>query len=186
MHGCHGERSVATSRRHKFKINDLEGFMADFPNLNQKNYKPTSPATPVERNPQRPFHVYNCFALVVGDTTQWWWPAGKGYWPRKDSKDTVDELASLLISDYGFRECGDKQSNGGLEQGIRKVAIFVDKTGSPQHISYQPDYTSNPSRTWKSKIGYNVNMEHTLESICGKLYGHPAKFLYRMFPLETR
>jgi hypothetical protein len=172
---------MATARWNDFKIRNREAFFRDFPNLDSRNHKPTSPATPIESNPKRPRHIHNCFALVVGDETKWWWPGGHGYWPRQPSQDTVYELTRVLISDRGFKECMPGQSNGTLEPGIRKVAIFADDNNVPQHVCYQPDHTSSQRRTWKSKMGFNIDMEHTLHAISGKLYGHPVKFLYRVF-----
>jgi hypothetical protein len=166
---------MATSRPPKVAVFEAEWFYLDFTNLDARNHKVTSPATPAVRHPERPYHIYNCMAMAVGDYTRVWWPGGMGYWPRQPSEDTVDEVVDVLRADFGYEICND----GKFEKDFRKVAIFADANNLPQHIAFQPNQTGSVRRRWKSKMGNNVNIEHELLAVACKLYGSPVKFLRR-------
>jgi hypothetical protein len=58
-------------------------------------------------------------------------------------------------------------SDGGLEPGVEKVAIYVDDFGIPQHVARQL-----PDGTWTSKLGKGEDIGHVSpESLAGDLYG---------------
>lgn len=111
---------ASPSKQSRFPILEPERFYAEFPKLTDENHEPTSPATPAQLYPTRPYQFYNCFAYVVGDKKQFWWPAGYGYWPRQPSEETVEELMYVLETMFDYEEC----DNGTCEPGVKKVAIF--------------------------------------------------------------
>ena len=140
----------------QFPVHEPDTFYQSFPHLDEANHKPTSDATPHPWTVTKPFVVYNCFAFAVGDRTKFWWPGGDGYWPREDSQDTVEELVAVL-QEHGYTPCED----GRHVPGVQKVAIFV-KGGVPVHVAVQP---STRNGIWKSKMGYNIDMEHDLHAV---------------------
>ena len=156
----------------RIEIFEREQFYLDFPDLTKLNHRVTSHPTPDERYPKRPYYVYNCLGMAVGDTTKFWWPGGRGYWPRQ-SEDTIEEIVWLLSSEYGYVPCED----GSFQQGTRKIAIFADAQRVPQHVAFQPLHTGSQRRKWKSKMGYNVNIEHELWAVAGQCYGTPSVFM---------
>lgn len=101
--------------------------------------------------------------------------SGGGYWPRKPSPDTVEELVYVLESMFDYEECAD----GSHEPGIQKIAIF-SQNGVPSHIAFQP---RNRNGIWKSKMGWNIDMEHTLDALESRIgheseaYGNVVKFM---------
>jgi hypothetical protein len=147
---------VASSRKTNFLVIDPKEFYEGFPHLNAHNHKLTSKATPQPWVASRPYYVYNCFAFVVGDKRRFWWPDDEdGYWPRDGAPNTVDEIMSVL-SEFDYEEC-----DGSYEPGVQKVAIFVNGD-VPVHVAVQP---SSRHGVWKSKMGYNVDIEHDLHAI---------------------
>ena len=68
----------------------------------------------------------------------------------------MEELVRVLTS-FGYQECASQK----FEKGVQKVAIFA-RDGIPVHVAIQP---SNRSGIWKSKMGYNIDMEHELRAI---------------------
>jgi hypothetical protein len=146
---------VAASKS-KFPVHDPDTFYKSFPHLTEDNHKPTSHATPHPTKVTKPFVLYNCFAFAVDDRTKFWWPGGDGYWPRDGSQETVDELVAVLM-DHGYTRCED----GHHVPGVQKVAIFTN-ADIPVHVAVQP---SSRDGIWKSKMGYNIDMEHDLHAI---------------------
>jgi len=159
---------VTAASNEQFAIQDRVQFYADFPKLNERNHKPTSAATPCD-NQSFPFGAYNCFAFVVGDTGKAWWPDGMSFWPNDNGDDTVEELMRVLSIDYSYEECEDDT----FEPGAEKVAIFVAK-GRPSHIALQP---TDAQGLWRSKIGFNIDMEHELRAIESGIYGKAEVFM---------
>jgi len=70
-----------------------------------------------------------------------------------------------------------------LNRGVRKVAIFADLKGAPQHIAIQ--LPSHGGR-WKSKMGFNVDIEHELDAIESDVYGLPVQFMRLLKNEKTR
>ena len=74
----------------------------------------------------------------------------------------------------GYELCSD----GALEQGIEKIAIYT-LNGKPTHAARQL-----PSGDWTSKLGKWVDIQHTTaESVSTfpkcSIYGKPAQFMRR-------
>ena len=118
----------------------------DFPAL--ENYSETS----------LPDADYNCIAWAAGNTTEWWWPG-----------DTVDPFIEAF-QNIGYHLC----SNGQLEEGFEKVAIYADST-AVTHMARQL-----PSGQWTSKLGTSVDIEHaTPAELEGGLYGNVVQYMRR-------
>jgi hypothetical protein len=150
------------SSNDKFPVNDPATFYNNFPHLNEHNHTSTSKATPPPNlNFGQRFAnhaIYNCFAFAIGDKSRFWWPdCPLSYWPRKNAPGTVDEIARVLREDFDYEDC----LTGEFEDGVKKIAIF-EKNGVATHVALQP---SSRRGVWKSKMGYNINMEHELRAI---------------------
>jgi hypothetical protein len=110
-----------------------------FPKLKNGGYKVKSPRD----------HRYNCFAFAVNDTQHLWQYMGKGrtggfFWiDGIDSDETLEDFIKLYRM-VGFKECDD----GNLEPDTVKIAIYVDRSGTPTHAARQ-----TRRGTWKSKLG---------------------------------
>jgi hypothetical protein len=60
------------------------------------------------------------------------------------------------------------------QAGVERVAIYV-RNGIPKHMARQID-----AKTWTSKMGRNIDLEHTLHALeGGPSYGHVQKILRR-------
>ncbi len=131
----------------------------DWPNLTHDNHR-------VESWPTR---VYNCIAWAYEVNDRRLWPGAVGYfWPANiTGADDLQTLKNLFI-DAGYEECSD----GLLEEGYKKVAIYVNNEG-PQHAALQLE-----SGHWTSKLGSLEDIEHhTLEALEGDFYGKATVFL---------
>lgn len=132
----------------------------ELPKLNDNNCLVTSPKT----------RAYNCIGWAADDFCNWWWPNEEGYWPPGiPVKETIEAFITAFAT-RGYEKCDD----GNLEDGIEKVALFIDETtNKPTHAARQLD-----NGHWTSKIGRFEDIVHTtLEAIDG--YGKPIQFLKR-------
>jgi hypothetical protein len=139
---------------------DLE-LEEDCPGLRDCEYKITSPKDP----------KYNCIAFAAGDTSQWWEDVRvKGYYwpPGAQSADTLQGWMRIFEL-HGYIETDDRS----LEIEYEKIAIYASADG-PEHVARQ-----KASGAWTSKAGRGVDMEHTLESLEGNLYGKVVKVMKR-------
>jgi hypothetical protein len=128
-----------------------------YPNLVAEGYTWRSPPT----------KKYNCFAWAVGDDRRWWSPWPGYYWPSRISRsDTVEALAEAF-STVGYAECAE----GDFEAKFQRIAIY-GLQGLAKHAARQID-----SRLWASKMGANIDIEHTLRAIEGPHYGAVVKFM---------
>ncbi len=140
-----------------------EYYDTDFPNLKKLGFKRTSePAYP------------NCIAFVVGDEKRKWWPGeyprwSPDFWPKEaPAKETLDAfLVALATKD--FRKC----DNGDWEPEFEKTAIYA-RGEEVSHAALQVDEV-----TWKSKLGADEDIEHTLAGLEGPLYGKVVAYLKR-------
>lgn len=133
---------------------------AAFPNLTPANHSETS-----ERS-----HEYNCIAWAADDNTRWWWPDVDSYWPVPVESSTPT-LASFVkaFETLGYESCSDDRR----ETGYEKIAIFALQS-IPTHAARQL-----LDGQWTSKLGRNIDISHSLDSISGPLYGVPAAFMRR-------
>lgn len=131
-----------------------------FPRLTDQNSAISSPET----------DNYNCVAWAYEVSNKKMWPraAEDYYWPPDVADD--DELQALthLYVNAGYVRC----DNGQLEDGFKKVAIYVDEAG-PTHVARQLE-----SGRWTSKLGDWEDIEHdTLDILEGEAYGRATVFL---------
>jgi hypothetical protein len=74
----------------------------------------------------------------------------------------------------GYSACDDRERiNPPFEDGFDRIALYA-LLGTAKHAAKQID-----ARTWTSKIGNNVDIEHTLKGLEGPLYGNVVKILKR-------
>jgi hypothetical protein len=150
----------------KFKIDHEAQFFIDFPHLRGSDFKITSPATP-----ERFFlKVHNCFAYTIGKR-QWWWPIDYGFWPEGCRFGETLTSFILAYETFGFELCAD----GSFEMGREKVAIYM-AGALVKHVAIQ---LSSRAGIWRSKCGFNVDIEHSLTALEGGLYGAATAFLSR-------
>jgi len=136
----------------------------DLPNLTPDNHKETSPATP----------VYNCIGWAAGET-KYWWPDG-GYWPKGAPREETLEAFVQAFEVCGFELCEDSLP----EEGFEKVALYIDRSGTPSHAALQL-----PNGQWTSKLGIFEDITHsTLDAVNCKEYGRAEWFLKRKRPLK--
>jgi hypothetical protein len=127
-------------------------FQNSFPNLNQNNFKITSPKS----------EEYNCIAWAYGVEDHWFWPNNDYYWPQNiKSEETVEAFIELFGSiNY---ECCDSPL---FENDYEKVAIYV-LNGIPTHAARQLQ-----NGKWTSKLGVEKDIEHdNLDCLNGPAYG---------------
>ena len=132
-----------------------------FPGLQSTGYDITSPAT----------KEYNCIAWSAGDSETWWWPNKDCFWPSKvPTEENIAEFIKVYEA-LGYSIC-DSDS---YEEGVEKIAIYVDSEGIPTHAARQ---LSNGR--WASKLGKSEDIEHnTLEGLEGQQYGKVAVTMKR-------
>jgi len=133
-----------------------------FPNSYFDPFLITSPYTP----------KYNCIAWAYEDNTRWYWPDPSNiyYWPPKvPRKVDVDSFISLFTT-IGYECC----SNGEFEDGFLKVAIFTDANNTPTHAARQLT-----NGFWTSKLGQNIDVQHSIKAMEEGEYGKVAIFMKR-------
>lgn len=117
-----------------------------------------------------PTTEYNCIAYAAGDTTEWWWPNGTGYWPPWATLDNRMESLKEAFVGIGYELCDDAYA----EAGYQKVALY-EIEGRFQHAALQMF-----NGTWRSKMGEGPVIEHSNpESLSGEVYGHATVFMRR-------
>jgi len=135
-----------------------------FPRLTAANCRPTSPYD----------DGYNCIAWAAGDTERWWWPDAQfqAYWPPGVPRETTIEafVAAYRLSGYVLR------SDPTFELGIRKVSIDA-LDGRPTHAARQLR-----DGWWASKVGRDIDVEHTFEALDGPTYGRSITVLASASP----
>jgi hypothetical protein len=134
-----------------------------FPELARVGYRITSPAT----------QDYNCIALAAGDTENFWWPSppDETFWPASAPRQLT---LNAFIAAYGTLGYTLADS-GAREDGLEKLAIYVNDSGEPTHAARQL-----ADGTWTSKLGRAEDVCHlTVEGVEGAFYGRVGCFLAR-------
>ncbi len=144
-----------------------------------ENVRPGNFICRSDRTNDRPCNGYNCIAWAAGKEDKWWWPIDDpcAYWPIPiDPIDPVTlEHFIKAFETEGYSVCCDDR----FEDGFEKVAIFVDRDGTPTHAA-----RLLPSGVWSSKMGKGEDIEHeTLKIVEGNEYGTASQFLKRPNPL---
>lgn len=130
-----------------------------FPLLDGSNHHKTSPCD----------RGYNCIAWAAGDSSQLWWPA-EAYWPPGVSIALRLESFIDAFRTLNYEVC----DNPKFEDGFEKIAIYTDATGEPTHAARQLS-----DNVWTSKLGKNIDIEHSIDAVDGPLYGTIAVFMRR-------
>jgi hypothetical protein len=144
-----------------------EHYDTDFPNLRRIGFTRTSEPD-----------YYNCIAYVVGDLQRKWWPDdyppnwSVDYWPKYAPKEETLDAFSTALATAGFVMSND----GNVEQGIEKVAIYA-LDGVVKHAALQI-----ANGMWRSKLGSDEDIEHTLDGLEGPAYGKVIAYLKRPRP----
>ncbi len=137
----------------------------DFPDLKESEYSVKSRRT----------GRYNCIAWAADDVSRYWWPdlQHQVFWPSSAPREETLIAFQLAYGSIGYRPCND----GTLEDGIEKVAIFVDEDG-PTHAAWQ-----KPEGTWSSKMGPFEDIDHQRLDLMtgppGRAYGKPRAYMSR-------
>ena len=145
-----------------------------FPDLSHGRYRITSRATA----------TYNSVAWAISEqeTDCCWWPVPYGEaeypWPA----ERVETLTAFITvyKSVGYEVC-DSESP---EIGIEKVAIYVDKNGTPTHVARQLFKKSENRWTWTSKVIDLEDIEHETLTALDQAFGSVAVILERPY-LET-
>lgn len=144
--------------------------LAEFPNTQQSPFVPTSPWT-VD---------YNCIAYACNVFNEWYWPPGNELWlngrftvwPNGIPPNLQVGSFIMLFQSLGYQICND----GSHVVGVEKVAIF-EKNNEVTHAARQ-----NQDGSWTSKLGYDIDVQHTIDAMAGGFYGDPVQYLERPFP----
>jgi len=134
--------------------------LASLPNLVEGEYEKKSCETT----------DYNCIAWAKGDTSRWWWPVRRYYWPDTAPRIRTLDAFVAVFELQGYEKCDSRD----LEQQYEKVAIYTNDRGLPTHAAVQ-----RPNGTWSSKLGNWEDIEHRIDAVEGPLYGKVAIILRR-------
>lgn len=137
-------------------------FFPDFPNSQDDPFIITSRPTP----------TYNCIAWAYGDNTRWYWPDPSNiyFWPNNIPRAISIGSFIELFYMIDYRVC----ENGSIENGFEKIAIFVDERGIPTHAA-----RLLINGFWTSKLGQDIDVSHSINSIEGGGYGHVSVYMKR-------
>lgn len=133
-----------------------------FPNSSIQPFLITSPDTP----------TYNCISWAFEDSSRWYWPDPSNiyFWPDNVLRSVTLDSFIALFATKKYEPCKD----GSNEVGYTKIAIFVDADGIPTHAARQL-----PDGFWTSKLGQNIDVQHTIFSIQDGDYGNVALYMRR-------
>ena len=132
----------------------------DFPRLDDRNHRVTSPATP----------DYNCITWSVGDTDHWWQPGS--FWPVEPPPADygIGTLEQGFLA-LGFEDCGGDER---LEGDFEKFALY----GSSPFYTHAARQL--PDGRWTSKLGLSEDIEHDApDHLAGGVYGEVVQIMRR-------
>jgi hypothetical protein len=111
---------------------------------------------------------YNCVSYIADDRRQRWEPEERGGWywpphlPKNDfSLDNYVRCFEFLM----FRRCDD----GSFEEGVEKIAVFVDDDGEFSHVARQLS-----DGWWSSKLGFYEDISHPANELL--FQGRPTRY----------
>jgi len=140
---------------------NLGSFRQKFPKLSPTNSRWQSPVDP----------DYNCIAWAVGATDIWWEPDPfyQQFWPLAANREYSVRAYLQAFGAQGYLPCAD----GSLEIDTQKVALYARGT-LPTHAARQL-----PDGWWASKLGPNVDIEHSVDALDDGEYGNIVHFLHK-------
>ena len=119
----------------------------------------------------QPSTQYNCIAYAAGDTSNWWEPSERRYWPDYATRSYSIESLIEVFAGLGFQRCQDSS----LESDYEKVALYEGQ-GDFEHAAVQM-----PNGRWRSKMGQGPVIEHrSPESLSGGMYGNPTTHMRKV------
>jgi hypothetical protein len=136
--------------------------LAQLPRLADQGFMITSQAT----------HDYNCVAWSLESSTQFWWPVDLGgyFWPTDAADPSLPDFEQVY-ADLGYARCVHRDHEDGADQ----VAIYLDLSGTPRHVSRRL-----ANGNWTSKLGDSEDIEHTdVNGVCCDTYGDTVIILCR-------
>lgn len=145
-----------------------------FPRLKREQYHVTSKYTT----------AYNCIAHAAGRDDLPWWPidAVGVHWPDGVPKEETIDCFMAAYATEGYVECTEEGVS--LSPGFEKIALYVDRDGTPTHAARQLD-----DGQWTSKLGDWEDIKHAsltdLEDDARKRglgYGESARLMKRPKP----
>ena len=74
-----------------------------FPNLSEEDFEIVG----------QPSTRYNCIAYAAGDTSAWWEPAERRYWPEYATRSHSIESLIEVFAGLGFQQCQDSSLESG-------------------------------------------------------------------------
>lgn len=131
-----------------------------FPNSFSDPFIITSPET----------SAYNCVAWAINDTGNWWEPDEGYLWANDIPFDYSITTFVLFLETLGFKVCGDAS----LEQSFEKIVLFSTDGNNCSHMARQLE-----TGKWTSKLGISHDVEHSLKSMAGGIYGEVVLILKR-------
>lgn len=138
----------------------LSRMRGPFPRLEGSGFSVTSPVDA----------RYNCIGWAAGDNRRWWWPSPRYFWPKGTPREETLEAFVAAYRTIGFLPTTSRTH----EPGVEKVAIYADDFQRPRHAARQL-----PNGRWTSKLGRDVDIEHSLHDLEGPAYGTVAIVLAR-------
>jgi hypothetical protein len=124
--------------------------------------------------------AYNCLAWACDDNTRWWQYDPFGVWPYYWPPDLAGPDANTVVGwvklfkSLGYEVC----DSAVLESGFEKIAIYVQRDATVEHVARQLE-----TGAWSSKLGKMEDIEHpTLEELSGKHYGSVGPIMRRRRP----
>ncbi len=147
---------------------DLAELRKKFPQANKSNCRFASLEDP----------QYNCIAWAA-DVNDIWWEPDPGFqyfWPLRAERTYSIRAYHQAFGTKGYIPCADAE----LEQGFQKVALYA-KNNVATHAARQLD-----SGWWTSKLGRDVDIEHTLPALDNGDYGGIVGFLKRAAKSESQ
>jgi hypothetical protein len=142
-----------------------EHYSRDFPDLTRLGYQRTSEPA-----------YYKCISYVVDDLKRRWWPGeyhprwSDDYWPASAPNEETLTAFCIALATERYVPCDD----GSLEPEFEKIAIYALQSQEITHAAKQ-----QPDGTWRSKLGPDEDIEHTLDGLVGPCYGRVVAFLKR-------
>ncbi len=123
---------------------------------------------------------YNCIAFAVRDYNRAWWPneyppKSGDYWPKGVPIEPTIAAFAAAFSTVGFVICRTRKHQRGKEK-IALDALNNEVTHTARQMA---------DGTWRSKLGPDEDIEHTLEGLEGPFYGVVVAYFARKIDFQA-